>query len=172
LNYFPNWVFLVISTKALVFFSRNGSTKLAATILAARVDAELIELKEKKPVKGFLRSGYLALKAKSTPLADAPWEKCADKDILILGTPIWAAHGTPAMNAFLDGVDLQGKKVYIFTLQADPEKRDSKAVFQYLSKRIEEAGGSIGGTLALQGARPGKTGSADHFKSLESWDII
>ena len=160
-----------MSDKAILFFSRDGSTKKAATILADRLDAQLIELIEKKPVKGFIRAGYMALKSKSSPLRDAPWEKCADKDIWILGTPIWAAHGTPAMNSFMESADFSGKKVFIFTLQADPRLKDSIGVLNYMSEKIEAAGGKIAGTLALQGASPGKTGSADNYEALEHWAI-
>jgi len=161
-----------MNEKALVFFSRDGSTRAASEILARRVKADLIELKEEIPVKGFIRSGYRAMKKKRSLLAGDPWSQCADKDTLILGTPIWAASGTPAMNAFLDKADFLNKRVYLFTVQADPKLRDSIPVLKHLSERVTGSGGTVAGTFALHGASPGKTVSADRLQTLDTWEII
>ncbi len=161
-----------MSDIAIIFFSRDGSTRAASEILADRVKAELIELKEEKPVRGFIRSGYRARKKKSARLADRPWLRCADKGIWILGTPIWAASGTPAMNAFLDNADFTDRKVYLFTLQADPKLRDSIPVLKHLTQRVRSAGGTVAGTLALHGASPGRKAPIEHLAPLQTWEIV
>ncbi|MBF9017347.1 MULTISPECIES: flavodoxin [unclassified Oceanispirochaeta] len=160
-----------MSNKVVVFFSRNGSTRGVAKLLAARLDAELIELKPLKKT-GFLRSGYMAVKKKRAELEGDPWQACTEKDLLILGTPVWAGNGTPAINSFLDKADLKGKRVFLFTLQADPGMEKAPAILSYLSRRVETAGGEVSGTLSLHGASPGKTAEEAQYKEIvDSWDI-
>jgi flavodoxin len=161
-----------MSNKAVVFFSRNGSTRGAAALLATRLDAEMIELKPLKKT-GFLRSGYMAAKKKGAELEGDPWQACADKDLLILGTPVWAGNGTPAINSFLDKADFNGKKVYLFTFQADPRMEKAPAIHSYLSSRIEAAGGVVSGTFALHGASSGKTADEAQYKEkVNNWVIV
>lgn len=161
-----------MNNKAVVFFSRNGSTRGAAALLASRLDAEMIELKPLKKT-GFLRSGYMAAKKKGTELVGDPWQACEDKDLLILGTPVWAGNGTPAINSFLDKADLKGKKIYLFTLQADPRMEKAPAIHAYLSSRVEAAGGVVSGTVALHGASPGKTADEAQYKEkVDNWEIV
>lgn len=165
-------IFKVMSNKAVVFFSRNGSTRGAAALLAARLDAEMIELKPLKKT-GFLRSGYMAAKKKSAELEGDPWQACADKDLLILGTPVWAGNGTPAINTFLDKADLKNKRVYLYLFQADSRVEKASSILNYLSKRIEAVGGVVAGTLALHGAAPNKTAPEEQYKEkVNNWEII
>jgi len=157
--------------KAVVFFSRNGSTKGAASLLAERIEADLIELKPLKKT-GFIRSGYMASRKKKIDLDGDPWKECRDKSLLILGTPVWAGNGTPAINTFLDKADLTGKRVYLFTLQADPGLKGSKDILSFLSERVESAGGTVSGTLSLNGTSPGKTAPPENYRDkVECWKI-
>ena len=158
-------IFYYMTNKAVLFFSRNGSTRGAAELLAARLDAELIELKPLKKT-GFLRSGYMAAKKKGAELEGDPWQACMDKDLLIIGTPVWAGNGTPAINSFLDKADLKGKRVYLFTLQADPRMEKAPAILSYLSSRVKTAGGEVSGTLAVHGASPGKTAEEAQYREI------
>ena len=59
-------------------------------------------------------------------------------------TPIWASNGTPAFNAFMEKMDLSGKRIHVVTLQADPGKKGSAGVHEYFKTRIENAGGTYG----------------------------
>ncbi len=128
---------------AVVFFSRDGSTKRAAEVLANRMGATLVELHEAQA---------------SNPL--------------ILAAPIWAGNGNPAMNGFLDQADLRGKTVHILTVQADPDHGSSKAVLDHYRRRVVEAGGTVGGTRAITGASPGKTAEEPAIRdALEGWEI-
>lgn len=160
-----------MNEKAIVFFSRNGSTKGAASLLAERIGADIIELIPAKKT-GFIRSGFMASKKKRISLTGDPWGECRDKTLLILGTPVWAGNGTPAINSFLDEADLTDKKVYIFTLQADPRLKGSEEILEYLKDRVESAGGTVSGTLALNGASPGKTAPPENYREkMNNWII-
>ncbi|MDC7232884.1 MAG: hypothetical protein PQJ58_06605 [Spirochaetales bacterium] len=160
-----------MSNKAVIYFSRNGSTKGAAALLARRLEAELIELTPERKT-GFLRSGYMASRKKRVGLEGDPWAQCRDKELLVLGSPVWAGNGTPAVNAFLDKADLKDKRVYLYLFQADPKLGSAPGVLEYLKGRVENAGGTVAGTLALHGASPGKTAPEEQYRSqLESWEI-
>jgi len=162
-----------MNNKAIVFFSRDGSTRIAASIIAEKTGAELVELKEEKPSRNFIISGFRASTRKHSSLAGDPWEAVASCDTIILGAPIWAGKGVPAMNGFLDKADLSGKHVYLFTLQADPNLRASDQVHAHYTSRVEEVGGVVDGTIALAGNSPGKTSNeADLCKALEKWEFL
>jgi len=158
--------------KAVVYFSRNGSTRLAAEILAERLGAKLVELKELKQRRNFLISGFRAVTKKHSTLSGEPSKEIEDCDTLVLAAPIWAGHASPAMNGFLDIAELTGKIIYILTMQADPGHAQSDEVQDHYAGRVKEAGGSVVGRLALTGASPGKTAKeADLRTALEKWKI-
>ncbi|MBI9103611.1 MAG: hypothetical protein JEY99_14450 [Spirochaetales bacterium] len=162
-----------MNDKAVVFFSRDGSTRIAANIIAEKIGAELIELQEEKPNRNFLMSGFRASTRKHAALSGDPWAEIASCNTLILGAPIWAGKGIPAMNGFLDKIDLSGKHVYLFTLQADPNLRSSGQVIAHYTRRVEDAGGTVDGSIALPGNSPGKTGSEKDIRTtLEKWSLF
>jgi flavodoxin len=147
----------MIMKKAIVYFSRNGSTRLAAEILAEKLNATLIELQEKKR-SGFFVSAYRALKKRSVPLEGTPEKDILPYDQIILGTPIWAGNGTPPINTFLDKADLSGKEMIIYTVQADPSLKGSEEIHEFLKDRVLKKGAREGiKCVALYGEKPGKT---------------
>ena len=161
-----------MSKRAVVFFSRNGSTRLAAKILAERIGATMMELQEKKTGRGFLASGFRAKTKKHSELAGDPWSEVKDCDVLVLAAPIWAGSGNPAMNGFLDGADLGGKTVFLLTVQADPDHSKSGEVLEHYSSRVREAGGTVAGVRAVTGASPGRTAKEEDLRAaLEGWSI-
>lgn len=161
-----------MSGKAVVYFSRNGSTRLAAKILAGRLGAKLVELKELKPRRNFIVSGFRAVTEKHSKLSGDPWQEIGDSETLILAAPIWAGRPNPAMNGFLDGAVLTDKKVYLLTMQADPKQSRSAEVIEHYASRVKDTGGKVAGSLALTGASPGKTAKETEIRpALENWLI-
>jgi len=158
--------------KAIVYFSRNGSTRLAAEILAGRLGAKLVELKERKALRNFLVSGFRAVTKKHSKLLGDPWKEIEDRDVLVLAAPIWAGNANPAMNGFLDKAVLTEKTVYLLTMQADPGHEKSDEVQEHYTDRVKAAGGSVAGSLALTGASPGKTAKEEVLRTaLDGWVI-
>ncbi|MFO7729823.1 MAG: NAD(P)H-dependent oxidoreductase [Spirochaetia bacterium] len=158
--------------KAVVYFSRNGSTRLAAEILAERLGAKLVELKELKPRRNFLISGFRGVTKKHSKLSGDPSKEIEDCNTLVLAAPIWAGQANPAMNGFLDMAVLTGKIIYILTIQADPGHAQSDEVLNHYADRVKEAGGSVVGRLALTGASPGKTAKEKDLRTaLDGWRI-
>ncbi|MDC7220754.1 MAG: hypothetical protein PQJ59_12540 [Spirochaetales bacterium] len=150
--------------RAIVFFSRDGSTRIAAEILGEKLEGTLIELIPRKK-RGFIRSAYGAIKKKNIPLEGAPEQEIVSYDQILLGTPVWASNGTPAINTFLERADFSGKEVSIFTVQADPEREGSREIHDYLAAKIREKGGKEPiKRYAFHGARPGKTSPRSHLE--------
>ena len=161
-----------MNNKAVIYFSRDGSTRIAAEILSEKLNAKLIELIEEKQSSSFIRAGFRAAAKKHSRLTGDPWSEIADCGTLVIGSPIWAGSGNPAVNGFLDKADLKGKKVFLFTVQADPNRDKSGEVLEHYARRIRESGGTVEGTLALQGARPGKRAEKESLKkALEQWRL-
>lgn len=161
-----------MATTAIVFYSRDGSTRTAAGVLSDRLGAATVELADAGRNPGFLLSGFRAKTGRRVRLAGDPWSEAKAYDRLVLAAPIWAGSGNPAMNAFLDGADLTGKTVYLLTVQADPGHGQADTVLDHYARRVRESGGAVGGALAITGSSPGKTASEEDVRAaLGGWEI-
>lgn len=132
---------------AIVFFSKDGSTRLAAGILGGKTGGKIIELKEKR--KGGVLKAIFKMGSK---LIGEPWLAIKDTKKVYLMQPIWASNGVPAMNTFIKNADFSGKKVSIITVQADPGFKGSSEVHQYIGGVVAGKGGTIASSYALLGA--------------------
>jgi len=75
----------------VVFYSRSGVTKLAALAIADRLDCDvepIQDVRSRKGLFGFLRSGYEAARRK-LPAIKPTQKDPARYDLVILGTPVW-----------------------------------------------------------------------------------
>jgi len=100
----------------VVYYSRSGHTRQVAELLAEKMTADLQELIDQSPRKGlfgWLKSGRDAIKEKETELAPLQ-HKPEDYDLVLVGTPVWAAHPAPAVRTFLKSHDLTGRRVAFF----------------------------------------------------------
>jgi flavodoxin len=160
-----------MKSTAIVYYSLSGNTKYAAEALAEQIDAVLIRLDDKtsrRGVIGFLRNGLQARLEKSTKLSGRPWEKIESCDTVYVMTPLWANRPTPAMNAFIDHANLNGKTVKIVTFQGDPTATGSGAAIEALAKRVEMRGGTVDQTFALHSAPPGRFAGDSHLSGQVS----
>ena len=109
---------------AVVYYSLDGSTRVAAQALSERLNADMFELKEVRPrgksVFAFLCEGFAAATGKKSRLQDTFSGQMDAYELVCIGMPIWASSPVPAVNAFVDAFDPTGKKVLLFTVQADP----------------------------------------------------
>jgi flavodoxin len=87
----------------IAYYSRNGHTKKVATDIAKTLGAdidEIIDLKDRSGIKGWLVAGKDAFTRKPTIIRfKKPLEKY---DCLIIGTPVWAGRPTPAVRKYLE----------------------------------------------------------------------
>ena len=92
---------------AIVFFSLDGNTRLAACGLAERLGADVFEIRTVKP---YPAKGPLKILVGGK---DATFDKCpaiqpldidlAAYDQVVLGTPVWADKVAAPINTFLKG---------------------------------------------------------------------
>ena len=103
----------------VVYYSRTGNARFVAETIAAEVGAdteEVIDLKKRSGIIGFLGGGSDARRGKETKIAPTI-KSPVDYDLLIIGTPVWAGRPTPAIRTFLKKNDLSEKKVAVFVAQ-------------------------------------------------------
>jgi flavodoxin len=115
----------------VVYYSRTGNARFVAQTIAAEVGAdieEVIDLKKRSGVLGFLSGGSDARRSKETKIASIT-KSPADYDLIIVGTPVWAGRPSPAITTYLKKNDLSGKKVAVFLTQGG-KKPQVKAIDQ------------------------------------------
>jgi flavodoxin len=112
---------------AIVYYSYEGNCALAAETLAeiftaSGKTAAVFEIKteDTKKRRGFSKyfwGGSQVFMRKKPALAPLDFDP-AGHDLIILGTPIWAASPAPAMRSFLDKTPLEGRRAALFCCHA------------------------------------------------------
>jgi flavodoxin len=103
--------------KLVVYYSLEGSTRFMAEEIAKDIQADIMELKPKKPYsKKGLRMAHAALGALLKKKAELePIDKhVEDYEAILIGTPIWAGNISPPVRTFLTHHHLHGKKIGLF----------------------------------------------------------
>jgi flavodoxin len=76
----------------VVYYTRTGNARFVAETIAAEVGAdieEVIDLKKRSGILGWLRGGSDARKGKETEITQTQ-KVPANYDLIVVGTPIWA----------------------------------------------------------------------------------
>ncbi|MDD5017742.1 MAG: hypothetical protein PHO15_06570 [Eubacteriales bacterium] len=154
---------------AVVFYTRDGSTKVAAKVIGEKFDADVFELEEAKKrgnsPGAFICAGFGAAIGRRSKLKNAYARDMKDYDRICIGTPIWAAKATPAVNAFTHALEPKGKEIIIFTLQADKDLDASKKGADILKKALEKKGATVIKIVRLCGAGVGETAKEDEIQT-------
>ena len=88
----------------VVYYTRTGTTKKAAELIAEKLKAdleEIVDTKDRKGIKGWLLSGKDASTKAKTKIKDTKKDP-SKYDLVIVGTPIWAGNIPPAIRTYLD----------------------------------------------------------------------
>jgi flavodoxin len=126
----------------VVYYSRSGHTRQVAELLAEKLSADLQELVDsnsRKGLIGWLKSGRDAIKQRETELAPLD-HRPEDYDLVVVGTPVWAAHPAPAVRTFLGSHDLGGKRVAFFCTMSARGGEETLAIMKELLSGGEPAG--------------------------------
>jgi menaquinone-dependent protoporphyrinogen IX oxidase len=155
---------------AVVFYSYDGSTRVAASVLAGIKDSAIFELEEArkrgKSRGSFIAAGFSASVGKKSRLKNNYASEMKRYDRIYIGTPVWAGKPTPAINSFIRKADLKGREIMIFTVQADPDTAASSSkATDILRSALEKRGANVVKTARLHGAPPGKTSSEDEMRN-------
>lgn len=158
---------------AVVYYSLDGSTRVAAQAIASKKGADVFELVEAKGKRrgpwGFMKSGFQAAMKAKTKLVDDHTSKLKDYDVIFIGTPIWASMPAPAVNSFIQAMDFKGKGVYLVIAKGDPAPQSCPKTVEYLTACVKARGGEIKGTYEIHGGIPGKEpDAADVQKQVKS----
>ncbi|MFZ7121201.1 MAG: flavodoxin family protein [Eubacteriaceae bacterium] len=157
----------------IVFFSKDGSTKVLANILAIKNKAKILELIEKNKKSNMITRSINATRKKSVELVDEPHKNINNFNKLYLCTPIWASNGTPAMNAFINNSDFDGKEIVIITVKGFSPSNMLQKTHKYLSDLVESRNGKVVKCVDIHGAGIGKTASDKHIKEqIENLNIL
>ncbi len=113
--------------KALVvFYSRTGTTRKLGESIAQKLGCdseEIVDLKPRKGMVGWIRSGKDAFRKLRTEIKD-PKADLSGYDLLVVGTPVWAGYIAPAVRTYLDQNAKKVGQIAFFTTQgsAAPQK--------------------------------------------------
>jgi len=110
----------------VVYYSHTGATKILAEKIAEILSCdieEIVELKERKGLLGFLKSGFEAAKEKLTEIK--PLKTNIEKyEHIIICSPVWAMNLPPATRTFVKNFSKEFKSVSFFcTLNGFGDKR-------------------------------------------------
>ncbi len=153
---------------AVVFYSLNGSTRVAAHAIAERADADVFELKERKQ-RGkspwaFMSEGFSAVFRLKSRVQDTFAGRLSEYERILIGTPLWASSPAPAVNRFVHEMNPAGKQIMLFSVQADPNpQKKSFRGTDKLCETIRRKGGQLLPVLRLHGEAPGKTATKEHI---------
>src|SRR3954471_6557006 len=90
----------------IAYYSLGGNTARVAKDLAARLGAELLELREATPRRGFfrqLRAVFDTVCARPAILV-GPGNLADGYDLTLVGTPIWVGRIPPAARTCLESI--------------------------------------------------------------------
>ena len=102
----------------VVYYSYEGNTRFVAEHIAEFFHADVQELKPKIDMhsRSFMKyvwGGKMVLMREKPDLEPLRFNP-GDYEVIFIGTPVWAWTFTPALNSFLAGNPLQGKRIVLF----------------------------------------------------------
>ena len=148
----------------VIYFSRDGSTRVLAEMLGKKYDADVIELTESGKKSGFFQGASKANKKQSVELTGEPYNKIDTFKKLYLCTPIWAFNGTPAMNAFIENADFTDKEIVVITVKGFAPDGALGKTHTFLTDSVEKKNGTVSACYDVHGAMIGKAASEAHMK--------
>ena len=87
----------------IVYYSRSNATRTLAAELAKELGSDMVAIQDRQPragTRGFLRSLWEASRS-ILPEIEPPHITLSSYDLVMLGTPVWAAHAACPMRRFL-----------------------------------------------------------------------
>ncbi|MCD8251410.1 MAG: NAD(P)H-dependent oxidoreductase [Phocaeicola dorei] len=166
----PDQPATVGKTPLIVYFSWGGNTREVAEIIRDITGGDIVELELVEPYSSVY--GELTTRADEEvrndvrPALTTRIKNMDSYDTLIVGTPIWSDHATPAVKSFLDSYNLSSKKIALFCTHVGSGTAKSVDDIRKICPDSE-----ILQSLAVYGSRAGN--SHDDVKQwLRTIDII
>jgi len=122
----------------VAFYSKTGNTRRAGEDIAKGLNAdidEIIDLKDRKGIVGWLISGRDEMKGYQTEIRTNL--DPSQYDVVIVGTPVWAWGSTPAARAYVAKFKDKFKKVAVFsTSGSTPPEKPRLVLETILDKKV------------------------------------
>ena len=143
--------------KTIVYYSKNGSSKAIAEMIAEKTKAniyEIIDLTKRGGLIVFIKSGFQARMGKRVKIGPVPPELLKDADEVFVVFPIWASKPVPAIRSFLDQSDLKDKLIQVITCQSSPKLENYREAASEIKDIAEAKGAKYNGSQAFAGSNP------------------
>lgn len=115
---------------AIVYFSRTGNVKRAASKMAEITQGDLKEivcLENTNGVFGFIKCGFQAAKRKEARIAQI-FDDMNDYDLVIVCSPIWAGNMSSPVRAFLNKYGSSLQNVAFLVMHGDGKNNYREAI--------------------------------------------
>jgi flavodoxin len=136
----------------IIYHSDSGHTRAVAEYLARQTGADLIRVRSTFPYTPLSRAVTgvrRALSGTPDPIEHREID-VAGYDCVVVGSPVWAGHPTPVINGAIDRLrNCQGKAAVAFVTCC----LVSGGAAQTLSKRLEDRGLQVKGSLVVHGSQ-------------------
>lgn len=152
---------------AVIYYSLEGNTRLAATKLAQRIGADVFEIRTVKPyptkgLRKFLLGGRDSAFGKFPQIERLEVDP-SEYDLVVLALPVWAGKAAAPINSFLRGRVFGGARVALLIASASG---DATSCAKDLSVKLGRAQQSMP-TLSLR--NPGKMPAAELDAQLDAF---
>ncbi len=127
----------------LIAYSTSKKIEVISKVIAERINADTIEIRDLNRKKGFLnsfRNNFNALSSNNTEITPSSID-FSDYDLIFIGSPASLRNPSPAILSLINNSDFKRKDVIIFT--TTNASRGGYGVLETMKKRIEAKGGRI-----------------------------
>ena len=108
----------------VVYYSRTGVTRKVAEYIAKQLGAdieEIIDMKKRSGIWGFLIGAFDALKRKETEISEIKKDP-SNYDLVIVGSPMWTGNMTPAIRTYLNKYKTDIESMAFFATSGSPNQ--------------------------------------------------
>jgi flavodoxin len=150
---------------AVVYYSYEGNCALIAELIKNALGADLVELrtaddKKRQGLSKYLWGGRQVMMKETPDLKPYVFDPEA-YDLIILGTPVWAASPAPALNSFFKETTLNNKRIALFCCCAGSKGK----VFDKIKSKLP--GNTITGEINF--INPAKQDRQEVLNKLTAW---
>jgi flavodoxin len=150
---------------AVIYYSYEGNCALIAELIKTARGADLIELrtadeKKRQGLSKYLWGGRQVMMKETPPLKPYTVDPEA-YDLIIFGTPVWAAGPAPALYTFLKEKKISNKKLALYCCHAG----NKGLVFDKIKRNLP--GNTFAGEIDF--VNPAKQNRQEIINKLNAW---